>query len=236
MLKKMIILALAATVAFAAPAKANVAITFDDGPQSNYTIAAPILQQYHLPATFYIISGKLGPYWGHVTEDEIRRMAAEGFEIGSHTVNHPDLTTVDPTTLSYELAFSKLQLETILNAPGSVTDFAYPDGATNANVEAACLKVYTTCRGFGGEGTDDPSTMNRSDIQTFGINADVSLDQAKTWIDLGRAPNVLVVLVYHNLANPVPNPWASHPGRFRREMRYIWQSHIPAIPMRALTP
>ena len=48
-----------ATVVKEIPHK-GIAISFDDGYIDNYTVAKPLLEKYHLPATFFITNGNLG--------------------------------------------------------------------------------------------------------------------------------------------------------------------------------
>ena len=87
-----------------------VAITFDDGYESNYIYAYPILQKYGLKATIAVIvsssldnvSGSVGEYnpagKSHLTFDEMREMQASGLiEIGSHSYNGHALITTETT-------------------------------------------------------------------------------------------------------------------------------------------
>jgi peptidoglycan/xylan/chitin deacetylase (PgdA/CDA1 family) len=63
-----------------------------------------------------------------LSADEIRRLAESGVEIGSHTVTHPILGTLQPESAKREIADSKSALEQVLGRP--VPAFAYPFGAT----------------------------------------------------------------------------------------------------------
>jgi peptidoglycan/xylan/chitin deacetylase (PgdA/CDA1 family) len=58
--------------------------------------------------------------------DEVRQLRAEGFAIGSHTVNHPILSALEPEPLGWELAESKRVIEQQLGE--ECTAFAYPNG------------------------------------------------------------------------------------------------------------
>jgi peptidoglycan/xylan/chitin deacetylase (PgdA/CDA1 family) len=62
-----------------------------------------------------------------LTWAQAREMASAGVEIGSHTVNHPILTTLDAGTLRDELAGSKRRVETELGQ--ECRSFAYPNGS-----------------------------------------------------------------------------------------------------------
>lgn len=101
-----------------------IVISFDDGYEDNFTDAFPILQSHHFVAEINIISGIIGGLW--LTWDQIRQMAAAGFQIGSHTVHHISLANVIPSTAEQELANSKSTLEQQIGKP--VQFFCYPSG------------------------------------------------------------------------------------------------------------
>jgi peptidoglycan/xylan/chitin deacetylase (PgdA/CDA1 family) len=66
-----------------------VMITFDDWTPGQYALAYPALKEFGFTAVFYVISG-MAEKPGE--KEKIREMAADGFEIGSHTVHHYYLT------------------------------------------------------------------------------------------------------------------------------------------------
>lgn len=111
-------------------------ITFDDGYVDNLAACAE-LQKRGMRATWFIVSGSIGqlPAWPAdgrpggrlLNAAELRDMQMAGMEIGSHTVGHVRLTTVDDTRLHQELRDSKTTLEETLAKP--VISFAYPYGA-----------------------------------------------------------------------------------------------------------
>ena len=70
----------------------SVLVTMDDGYRSVYKIAYPILKKYGFTATFFIYTGFVGVSSMAITWDQLREMRAAGFAIGSHTMNHSDLT------------------------------------------------------------------------------------------------------------------------------------------------
>jgi peptidoglycan/xylan/chitin deacetylase (PgdA/CDA1 family) len=118
--------------------KKNVAITFDDGYLDNYRYAMPILQEFGFHATVFCISGKTGgvsdwtndPVWnGHrlMGKEEMREMLLMGFEIGSHTRTHPDLSRITLDEAHDEIVGSKSELEDLLGNP--VRSFCYPFGS-----------------------------------------------------------------------------------------------------------
>ncbi len=72
--------------------KRSVVIAMDDGNRSAYTIGYPILKKYGFTATLFIYTDFVGVSKNAITWDQLREMKAAGFEIGSHTKSHSDLT------------------------------------------------------------------------------------------------------------------------------------------------
>ena len=129
-----------------------VAVTFDDGFAATYEHGMPILKRYDIPATMFLVSGRLGrdndwmtprgfPRRELVTREQARAMRQAGMTIGSHTRSHPRLTEVRPEVLDAEIAGSKVDLEDSLGE--EVAYFAYPFGLHNdASREAVARAGY----------------------------------------------------------------------------------------------
>jgi peptidoglycan/xylan/chitin deacetylase (PgdA/CDA1 family) len=130
------------------------AICFDDGYRDNLLHAMPILSDFGLKATVfvpvdYVDSDQLFPWdrewvesWGGTREEDfclswtqLREMKSSGiFSIGSHTMTHPNLTTVDAQCAQYEIVTSKKILERQLGTPLQL--FCYPRGDLNGDIVA----------------------------------------------------------------------------------------------------
>ena len=118
--------------ATAHPARPTVVtLTFDDGT-ADQLAAARVLHSYGMHGTFFIITGAVGaPHYMSLAD--LRQLAANGDEIGGHTVSHLDLVN---TTLA-EARRQVCAGRDILTRWGfPVTSFAYPDGAANRQLEA----------------------------------------------------------------------------------------------------
>ena len=84
-----------------------LALTFDDGPDPNWTPAIlDILKQEQVPATFFII-GKNGQSY----PDLLRRLVNEGHEIGNHTFTHPNLGEIPLPLTDLELNATQRLIE-----------------------------------------------------------------------------------------------------------------------------
>ncbi|HTE42867.1 MAG TPA: polysaccharide deacetylase family protein [Steroidobacteraceae bacterium] len=192
-----------------------VAITFDDGYADNESIALPMLQQYRLPATFYIADGYLNGgrmfndsviesvrrtqkthldaslpglpalpvgslaekqsalrrLIGHVKylplierdvaiakiahasaatlpddlmmrDEQVRRLADAGMDIGGHTVNHPILASIDLEAARNEIETNRRTLTTLTGR--TPTMFAYPNGVPRKDFVFAHADIVRT--------------------------------------------------------------------------------------------
>ncbi len=125
----------------------RVALTFDDGYDSVYDHAWPVLRALDIRATVFVVThfmGKMDDWdvnfgnirFRHMDVTRIQALHDAGWEIGSHTCSHFDLTRLSPQGRREELVLSKQELEAWLHAP--VRYISYPFGNTNAAVIADC--------------------------------------------------------------------------------------------------
>jgi peptidoglycan/xylan/chitin deacetylase (PgdA/CDA1 family)/outer membrane lipoprotein-sorting protein len=81
------------------PHRREIALTFDDGPHPLATpLLLAVLRKYGVHATFFVIGEHALTYPYYMAE-----MVADGHEVGDHTYHHPNMTTVDPQTVSAEI-------------------------------------------------------------------------------------------------------------------------------------
>jgi peptidoglycan/xylan/chitin deacetylase (PgdA/CDA1 family) len=72
---------------------------------------------------------------GDLTARQVRGLIADGWEIDSHTITHPDLTTLSDSQLRHELVGSRAYIRRRFHLP--VNYFCYPAGRFDARVVAA---------------------------------------------------------------------------------------------------
>ncbi len=167
---------------------AAISLTFDDAMQSQIDHAGPVLAKHHLPGTFFVITGPSSTWRSRA--DDWRRLAAEGNEIASHTVNHPCLLErIQPHSQNYtaemmhaELRDSAREIRARLGAERGLT-FAYPCGnmsfgppAEQARNQALhtdfVAESYFAARSYGrvGEGVV-PEELNILTVPDLGATA-----------------------------------------------------------------
>src|SRR3954454_4749153 len=74
-----------------------VVVSFDDGYLSQYRYARPVLRRLGWPGVLNLELRNLG--MGGLTEREVHALLADGWELDSHTLTHPDLTMLSDTQL-----------------------------------------------------------------------------------------------------------------------------------------
>lgn len=139
------------------PARPAV-ITFDDGLASTLEHALPVLDEYGIAATHYVIPGLLGERFESkpvMTRDDVVGLYDQGQEIGAHSMTHPDLTVLSESRLRAEFVESRRALAALVDDPPR--SFAYPSGAFDRRVASAAAEA----------GFETATTVVASDVVDF---------------------------------------------------------------------
>jgi peptidoglycan/xylan/chitin deacetylase (PgdA/CDA1 family) len=151
----------------------HAAVTFDDGMQDNYEQALPMLTEYGIPATVYVLAGAIGkrnPWMipdsrqRMMTESELRELVAAGWDLGAHSMTHPDMSTLPYDACLREMIDSKRTLEELVGL--SVETFAYPFGSYSPAAVAAARAAGFTAAVSTGEGDNRRYSLRRAMIGT----------------------------------------------------------------------
>src|SRR4051794_20368949 len=116
-----------------------VVLTFDDGYDSVYRNVVPVLKRMHWPGVLYLALGNTRNPDG-VTRTQVQHMVrADGWELGSHTINHLDLTTLGRAQLREETAGARDLIRRWFHQ--TPRDFCYPAGRFDRKAIAAVRRA-----------------------------------------------------------------------------------------------
>ncbi len=160
-----------------------VAITFDDGSETDCLLAAPLLAQNKFKATFYVVSNWINRK-GWLSSRQLRELADADFEIGCHSRSHTFLTDLQLPDVKKEIITAKVELEQILGRP--IEHFSCPGGRWSPRIsevarEAGYQSVATSKTGINHPGAD-PFRLSR-----VAILRDISQDR---FIEVCRGENL----------------------------------------------
>ncbi|MFE1754260.1 polysaccharide deacetylase family protein [Streptomyces anandii] len=112
-----------------------IALTFDAGPSENSARLLDILKQKQVPATFFLLGAR------HIEKypELVRRMAAEGHEVASHTWDHKILTRISPAQIRDELGRTNDAIERLTGHKPTL--MRPPQGRTNSTVHGICKEM-----------------------------------------------------------------------------------------------
>lgn len=159
----------------------SVALTFDDGYADHFDVVWALLQEFGVPATFFVICRTIetgetidglkgdSSLKQSMSLDQVRSLCEGGMEIGSHSMTHTCLSELGDSQIAHEVCGSKMYLEKHFGK--RVRTFAYPFGShgtfnertrkevQSAGYEGACVNLL----GWNRPG-DDPFTLRRTRI------------------------------------------------------------------------
>lgn len=140
--------------------KRYAVVTFDDANANIIANALPELKSREIPVTVFVITDKLGriPDWQNfmadfteedriMTQEQLLTLPSRLVQLGSHTMTHVLLTSVDVEAARKEIEESRQKLERMVKLP--VKTFSFPYGAYNGALLESCRaagyeRVFTT--------------------------------------------------------------------------------------------
>lgn len=191
-----------------------VIITSDDGFQSVYTNAFPILKKYGYRMTVFLVTGAVGEtenqrkvntYFNKRTKvvrpiliwPEIKEMYEYGCEFLSHSVNHVRLGLASDEEFLYELIQSKKDIESHLG--NEVLFFAWPyDSHSPSKWHLIPEAGYRGAVRYG-NGIEDMRTINLYDIKRVEFNSYIPPDHYAGYLKLDRS-----IEIYYRIENYTP--------------------------------
>src|SRR5215467_1296447 len=158
---------------------AAISLSFDDGINSHLDFVGPILQKHHLNATFFVTTG-MGPW--EKRKAEWKQLAADGNELGNHTVHHPCLLPqITPHSQDYTPEMMEAEIREAAEAIAQVSNskrgltFAYPCGNMSFGkpqdevINAALYARYVSEHSFAARGAGPGSPANPDELNILAV-------------------------------------------------------------------
>ena len=199
-----------------------VTMTFDDGWESTYQNGLPLLQQYGFDSTQYIITSFLNTT-DYMTTAQVESFLQDGDEIASHTVTHPDLTSISQADLNSELSQSQQYLQSAFGI--TVDDFASPFGYYNDATLAAIKQYYAMNRSVD-PGYNDKNNFNAYTLKVQNITVDTTPSDVQEWINQAIANKVWLILVYHEVSTTPFTVFNVTPTNLNTELQMMKSSNV----------
>ena len=204
-----------------------VTLTFDDGWAAQYTLARQPLLDHGVRGTFYIVTRAVAEHWsGFLDTAQLRQLANDGNEIGSHTVDHARIETSTDPQLDYQLAESKRWLEANITSP--IRQFASPFGVINDRLVSAAKRYYQSYRStmpglnFAG---DDPYALKAD-----GVLSTTTVDAVRGLLDETRARKGWRILLFHDFTSGVSSdPYVYRAADFAAVLNAIAASGLETV-------
>jgi hypothetical protein len=167
-------------------------LSFDDGQAAHLKISN-MLDQFGFKGTFYIETRELGHPELMVSYNTI---ASNGHEIGSHTVNHLDLTSLSESDLNYEIDESVNAINSNLHT--TCSSFAHPFDITNDYINSVIFSKNLFTRNI--------SEYYANPRPKIGLTSDTQLSEVTSFIDAQIAANSTCLIAGHGIDNSGYSP------------------------------
>jgi len=174
--------------------KCPVLFTFDDGRESNYTVAAPLLESFGGRGVFFVVPAfaecaaaealafyrsRINPNsrpgderwedWKPMSPGQIGELAARGHAIGNHTLTHQRLTGLSPEALEHEIGDSARKLTSWTGRPVDAFAWTFGWNAVDANAWEVIRRhhrfCFAPCAGTIDSRYDTPDLLWRREIE-----------------------------------------------------------------------
>lgn len=202
-----------------------VSLTFDDGWEDNTFTALPVMAQYGFKSTQFYATGFINGE-DYQSLENIRQFINQGHEIGSHSITHPDLTTLSPKQLDRELRLSKSFLESTFGI--KIDNFASPFGAYNQNVINAIGKYYRSHRTVD-VGYNSKDNFDRMRLKVQNMTPTVTMNEYNGWLQHAKDNNLWLILVYHKVSDNNIGAYDTTIDQFVNQMSAVNDSDITVL-------
>ena len=186
--------------------EAAISFTFDNGHRSVLTQAYPILEEQGMKGVVYATTSFIGNE-GYLSWEELKTLQEQGWEIGSHTLNNPDLTKISQTKVKNQLSSSKNKIE---SHGLKVFNFASPRGKYDDQVLKMLPDYYLTHRRVDPPGLNPiplPDRSYRFNLRAVEVTNETPVAEVMGWMQKAKQENKWLILIFHKIGEEGPLNW-----------------------------
>jgi len=208
-----------------------ISFTYDDFPRSALEVGGGILSRHGVRGTYYVSLGLMGtiaPTGLICSPDDVRRVLAQGHELGCHTFSHCHSWEKSPMIFERSIVENRHVLNELV--PGATFEsLAYPIAGPRLGTKQRAGRYFRCCRG-GGQ-TFNVGSMDLSLVKAFFLEksrGDIEL--VKRVIDENRKACGWLIFATHDISND-PTPYGCTPSFFEEIVRYSVESGARILPV-----
>ena len=192
-----------ANTSYGANEEPKVVITFDDGYESAYTIAYPIMEQYGIKGTVYVTPAWIGAP-GYLTLQELTILHNAGWTIANHSWNHLLLPELPREAVTNEIQTTIDWLNSNGFADGAY-HLAYPYGGYNNSVLEVCSELGIKTARTVNWGIISNDNIDNLQLPIILIRNDVTRNFWQPELDKSIAQKGTAIFLFHNIVtgNPI---------------------------------
>jgi len=212
--------------------RAIASITFDDFPQSAWTIGGRLLTQYGARGTYYAagsLAGQTIDGVKHYDAQDLTALAAAGHEIGSHGFGHEPVPTLSSNALADDLSRNEAFLKPFLSG-GAPESYAFPFGAVSYASKRYCGRQFSTARGV--HPGVNAGMLDLAQLCTVAI-------ERRLWSESAMAAHIAAAIesrgwiVFHTHdVDDDASPYGCTPAMLESVLKQLTAAGIQVLPMR----
>lgn len=199
---------------------AAISYTFDDNCPNQFSVVVPMLNEFNMKGTFFPVINWLGGNY-----EDIKAAAAQGHEIGSHTVSHPNLGELSDEEAQRELHDSRITIEEVIGGDYKCITIAYPYCVPPKNIQYVTddYIVARHCDGRIDMGLNDSIPIDFTNVSSHALGSvfnSTTAESLQTIFENTRAKGGWSNLLFHEIDEGTGySPFPSE--EIRKSLQYL---------------
>lgn len=209
-----------------------ISFSFDDAPRTAFSHGGDILKAHGLRATFFVSLGLLeseSPSGTIASEDDLRRAAEEGHELGCHTFDHKDPWKTTTKVFEQSVLRNRQAIAGIL-PQATFTTFAYPLCGPRPATKRRVGELFNCCRGGGQTFNAGRADLNLLKAYFLDLRMGDNIDSVSRLIDRNSDCLGWLIFATHDVVDD-PSPYGCTKDFFEKVVAYAVRSGACLLPV-----